>query len=483
MVPFLPLVPGRNSLPRRSLLSQRFVYCFFVSPETNSTSTNDNQTYRQNDIYTADQGHGAGCSSLINPFSLVLALFFSTSPFLALFISPAYPARYPLPQTVRCHHGGREYGNSTCHARLHTLSSDFRNPQMQSKSSARARVPGGLKEANSAFTNARSGLMQPGTIAKQSSLSRTAISSAEWNNWLLKADRLSELSRSKSTTQAPETRRVGTTTSRSANGPPKAHGRANSVASSSTSTRTTSRAANGSSTTRQPPRSQSSLAGPRKHTGPSIPRPATSLDTHEEEPAGSVLGKRKGRRQSHFLFSNAASSLTGPLSGVHGDGPRNRIRTQASLPNFRSASFESGGRMLSLCTAMDQLDLNPPPTGSPCHQPVQDGPKKSPSKIPTICTPVKSFDRPPSFPKFPSKRHPSPIVPFLTKDTTVKTFNQSTDSEWNQENRDKKLDELYETFMSRFSQAGQESFGLKETVELYKTRSKYLGHILSLNMI
>lgn len=139
--------------------------------------------------------------------------------------------------------------------------------------------------------------------------------------------------------------------------------------------------------------------------------------------------------------------------------------------------------MLSLCTAMDQLDLNPPPTGSPCHQPVQDGPKKSPSKIPTICTPVKSFDRPPSFPKFPSKRHPSPIVPFLTKDTTVKTFNQSTDSEWNQENRDKKLDELYETFMSRFSQAGQESFGLKETVELYKTRSKYLGHILSLNMI
>ena len=289
---------------------------------------------------------------------------------------------------------------------------------------------------------------------------------------------LPELSRSKSTTQAPETRRVGTTTSRSVNGPPKAHGRANSVASSSTSTRTTSRAANGSSTTRQPPRSQSSLAGPRKHTGPSIPRPATSLDTHEEEPAGSVLGKRKGRRQSHFLFSNAASSLTGPISGVHGDGPRNCIRTQASLPNIRSASFESGGRMLSLCTAMDQLDLNPP-SGLPCHQPVQDGPKKSPSKIPTMCTPVKSFlEKPLSPPKFSIKRHPSPIVPFLTKNTTVKAFNQSTDSEWDQENREKKMDEWFNTFMSRFSQAGQESFGLKETVELYKTRSEYLGRIL-----
>lgn len=300
------------------------------------------------------------------------------------------------------------------------------------------------------------------------------------SKWLLEADRaLSELSRSKSTAQASETRRVGTTTSRSVNGPPKAHGRANSVASSTTSTRTTSRTANGSSTTRQPARPHSSLAGPRKHTGPSIPRPATSLDTHEEEPAGSVLGKRKGRRQSHFLFSNAAFSLTGPLSGVHGDGPRNRIRTQASLPNIGSASFESSGRMLSLCTAMGKLDLNSPPTGTPCHQPVQDGPKKSPSKIPTMCTPVKCFpERPPSPPKFSFKRHPSPIVPFLTKNTTVKAFNQSTDSEWNQENRDKKLDELYETFMSRFSQAGQESFGLKETVELYKARSKYLGHIL-----
>lgn len=300
------------------------------------------------------------------------------------------------------------------------------------------------------------------------------------SKWLLEADRaLSELSRSKSTTQAPETRRVGTTTSRSVNGPPKAHGRANSVASSTTSTRTTSRTANGSSTTRQPARPHSSLAGPRKHTGPSIPRPATSLDTHEEEPAGSVLGKRKGRRQSHFLFSNAASSLTGPLSGVHGDGPRNRIRTQASLPNIGSASFESSGRMLSLCTAMGKLDLNSPPTGTPCHQPVQDGPKKSPSKIPIMCIPVKCFpERAPSPPKFSFKRHPSPIVPFLTKNTTVKAFNQSTDSEWNQENRDKKLDELYETFMSRFSQAGQESFGLKETVELYKARSKYLGHIL-----
>ncbi|OJJ31607.1 hypothetical protein ASPWEDRAFT_45569 [Aspergillus wentii DTO 134E9] len=178
---------------------------------------------------------------------------------------------------------------------------------------------------NSANTNSRSGLMQPGTIAGKSS-------------------GLPQPSRSKSVTQAPETRKTGTsTTSRSATGTTRVHTRANSTSTRSAST--ASRSGHFSSTVgygaRPPaagtvPRSQSSL-GTRKPAGQSITRPATSLDTHDEEPAGSVLGKRKG-------------------------------------------------------------------------------------------------------------------------------------AEWDQDTREKTMEEFFNAFVSRVSQAGQESFGLKETVELYKTR-------------
>lgn len=198
------------------------------------------------------------------------------------------------------------------------------------------------------------------------------------------------------------------------------------------------------------------------------------MDTHDEEPAGIVLGKRKGRRQSHCYFTHGTSSLPGrSLSGVHGNSSQSYVRDQASPPDVRSASLFSGPRKFFLCTAINQLTLDQPSSGPLCHQPVQDGPKKSfPSKIPTS-TPVKPLsDRPLSPPKHSSKRHPSPIMPFLTKDSTVRAFNNFTDAGWDQEGREKQLEELINTFMSQFGKAGQESFGLKETVELYKTRGK-----------
>ncbi|KAF7586841.1 kinesin-like nuclear fusion protein [Aspergillus hancockii] len=43
-------------------------------------------------------------------------------------------------------------------------------------------------------------------------------------------------------------------------------------------------------------------------------------------------------------------------------------------------------------------------------------------------------------------------------------------AEWDQESREKTMEEFFNAFVSRVSQAGQESFGLKETVELYKSR-------------
>jgi kinesin family protein C1 len=45
-------------------------------------------------------------------------------------------------------------------------------------------------------------------------------------------------------------------------------------------------------------------------------------------------------------------------------------------------------------------------------------------------------------------------------------------AEWDQATREKTMEEFFNAFVSRVSQAGQESFGLKETVELYKSRGE-----------
>lgn len=348
---------------------------------------------------------------------------------------------------------------------------------------------------NSAFANSRSGLLPPGTIAKQSSSSTSSRMLDEIercrssSNGSPGADGKADMTRSKSVTQPPESRRVGpgnSTTTRSTTNAPKMHGRANSVATPATRT-TTRSTANGSFSSRQPPRPHSSLAGPgpRKQNGhPSIPRPATSLDTHEEEPAAPSAGKRKSRRQSHcFYSSQPISSYPGrSLSTLYGDKVQNCLRTQASLPDIRKVSWQSTATTsstLSLCRAMDSLDLShqpPPPPGPKARKPAQEGFRKppSPSKIPTVSsTPVKSFlDKHPSPSKGCSKRNPSPIMPFLTKDSTVRSFNIYADDDWDREFREKKMEEWFTTLMSRASQAGQESFGLKEAIELYKTRSE-----------
>jgi hypothetical protein len=155
----------------------------------------------------------------------------------------------------------------------------------------------------SGMTNSRSGLPQPGTIAsKTSSLSHTT--------------------RARSATQAPEPSRSGTGSlppSRPGTSMGRVHTRTNSYASStltrsaSTASRTTrtnfsSTVGPGSRPPSHAPRPHTSLAGPRKPTGHSITRPATSLDTHEEEDfAASILGKRKGRRQSLFSLLDICS--------------------------------------------------------------------------------------------------------------------------------------------------------------------------------
>ncbi|KAL4785380.1 P-loop containing nucleoside triphosphate hydrolase protein [Aspergillus varians] len=137
------------------------------------------------------------------------------------------------------------------------------------------RIPG-LREMNPSGTNARSRLPQPGAIASKS----TAVP---------------QPARTRSTTESARTGAGMPSSSRSVHGTTRSHGRANSHA-SSTMTRSVSSASRprgplSSSTMGRP---NTSLSNSRRPNGYSIPRPATSLDAHEEESSHGVLGKRKG---------------------------------------------------------------------------------------------------------------------------------------------------------------------------------------------
>ncbi|CDM34327.1 Kinesin-like protein klpA [Penicillium roqueforti FM164] len=152
----------------------------------------------------------------------------------------------------------------------------------RTRSSTRTRLPqAGLREASSATTNSRSGIMAPGTIANK------AISTSP----------------TRPKTGNPEIKRPGSVT-RQPSTTTRAHSRGNSYSSSTMSRpiAPASRAANGSFSSTVGPgtrpasamsRHQSSFIG-RRPVGASIPRAASALDTHMEDVSPSVLGKRKG---------------------------------------------------------------------------------------------------------------------------------------------------------------------------------------------
>ena len=57
---------------------------------------------------------------------------------------------------------------------------------------------------------------------------------------------------------------------------------------------------------------------------------------------------------------------------------------------------------------------------------------------------------------------------FLTKGSSIRSFDNITGPEWDQASREKSMEGLMQTFMAQVNQQGQASSGLKETVELYK---------------
>ncbi|KAL5001284.1 kinesin-like protein klpA [Aspergillus recurvatus] len=150
---------------------------------------------------------------------------------------------------------------------------------MENVSSMQSRMHGsripGLKEMNPSGTNARSRLPQPGAIANKP----TAVP---------------QLARTRSTTESTRIGAGPPSATRSVNGATKAHIRANSYANSSTLTRSASAASRprgplSSSTSGRP---KTSMSTSRRPNGHAMPRPATSLDTHQEERGYGGLGKR-----------------------------------------------------------------------------------------------------------------------------------------------------------------------------------------------
>lgn len=255
--------------------------------------------------------------------------------------------------------------------------------------------------------------------------------------------------RSRSTTQTPDTRKTGlgtSTTSRPANGTARTHGRTNSYA-SSTRTASTSRTTNGSHSATVGPGSRPasslgfsrapSVTSTRRYPGPTTPRATSALGTHKEEPDGTVKGKRKGTPQFSFPCSYGS-----PLAGL--------LPCDSMSPSSRPG-----------------LEYTP--------QPVPDGsPNHFVTKVPIPSTPARqSPSRPQSVrSKSPSKRNLSQELPFLTKDSTTRSFNHSIGAPFDYDMRMSSMEELRYMVDSRVNQFGQNSFSLMDGLDLYKTRGK-----------
>ncbi|CAG7969832.1 unnamed protein product [Penicillium salamii] len=323
----------------------------------------------------------------------------------------------------------------------------------------------GLREASSAMTNSRSGIMAPGTIANKA-MSMSRMESPE----IMAQPELTppEATRPKATN--PESRRAGSV----ARQPPqttKTHSRGNSYASSTMTRSTTaaSRTGHFSSTigpgTRPTPnmsRPQTSFNA-RRPVGASIPRAASALDTHMEDTSPSVLGKRKGMPPIFLTPSRIPSCPVGYTTpGLEHEWDESRKLAALAIserpgdlpdpPNIRTVAV-----MPSTPFPCDPCD------GSP-ERPELRTCASSSSLFPTPEIPRTSCFSPRRL----LKKSSQPV--FLTKDSSFRSFDHVTGPEWDQDSREKNLDMLMKTFMDQMNQQGQASSGLKETVDLYKTR-------------
>ncbi|KAJ5987788.1 hypothetical protein N7481_002998 [Penicillium waksmanii] len=274
-----------------------------------------------------------------------------------------------------------------------------------------------------------------------------------------------------------DTKRSGSTM-RQPTSPTKAHARGSSYASStmsrSNSTATRSIKGGFSSTvgagSMRPASSMArpaSSIGTRKLNGSSISRPATSMDTRMDDATGSVLGKRKGMQFSSFPH-RVFPFPNGSRGGLSLNGPRRKNTTSSTAESqitslttqFASVSFaDSGVPDVVPCPLFKQ-----PPMDHTPFTPMRPG------KASRIFPATPSQPQRTPFVHFNSSTRKQPTPLFLTKNSSVQVFNSRIDTQWDHELREKQMNDMFETFMSRMNQQGHNSAGLKESVDFYKTR-------------
>ncbi|KAJ5843550.1 Kinesin-like protein [Penicillium chrysogenum] len=340
----------------------------------------------------------------------------------------------------------------------------------RTRSSTRTRLPQvGLREASSATTNSRSGIMAPGTIANKA----MSMSRMEEEHEPLAQHELTSPEATRPKTANPETKRPGSVT-RQPSTTTRVHTRGNSYSSSTMSrpTAPTTRAANGSFSSTVGPgtrpatamsRHQSSFNG-RRPVGASIPRAASALDTHMEDASPSVLGKRKGMPQFPLSPSRIPSCPVGTESPGLDEGWNGADELAALSLSEKPVSFPNPSNLATIPV----LPSTPFRNVSTVTTPKSAGYTQS-SSSPSFFTAPTAPSRTPSHShrRIVNKTsHPA----FLTKGSSIRNFDNVTGPEWDQASREKSMEGLMQTIMAQVNQQGQASSGLKDTVELYKSR-------------
>lgn len=250
----------------------------------------------------------------------------------------------------------------------------------------------------------------------------------------------------------------------------KAHARGNSFASStmsrSGSTATRGTTPNFSATVGYGARGASAMPRPATSFGGrrlnnSIQRPSTSLDTHVDDSAGSVLGKRKGMQPVLSSFTLRSSSGPYGSPGEPDEIPSHHGLPQpVPVPDFTSHFAAPLEQPITFSIATPVRGMSP---GSSAARQTQSCsvPALTPSK-PSKTTP-SSLGR--------SSKKPQPPL-FLSKNSFITNFDHLPDTDWDQDSREKKMDDMMAQVMLRLNQQGHEASGLKDTVEIYKSRSE-----------
>lgn len=183
---------------------------------------------------------------------------------------------------------------------------------------------------------------------------------------------------------------------------------------------------------------------------------------------------------SHFYPSRSLSCPVEPLVELRSISLGEDQVHPVPNPGFQSTAIDTHPPESALNGAIP----HPTPYGSLDSQdlrPEITTPKSvQPSRVP-IATPTKSCRTPAVSPFRSTKKPPVPL--FLTKYSSVTCFdhNPGPEPEWDHDRREKSMEEMFAAFMTQMHQQGQQSSGLKEAVEVYKTRSesqKALGSML-----